>query len=123
MECEELRVEMMEEQADVVIEEENDEEKELSTQSQTTLIEKTEKTGLEMVRGLAPRVGKMMREMLNDGKTPAMVKVRLMEIVLEYAYGKPESTIKVMNAQQSVEASEVRIAAIVETVRKEFQSE
>ena len=111
MECEELRVEM--------IEEENDEEKELSTQPQTTLIEKTEKTGLEMVRGLAPRVGKMMGEMLNDGKTPAMVKVRLMEIVLEYAYGKPESTIKVMNAQQSVDAAEVRIAAIVETVRKE----
>ena len=76
-------------------------------------------TGLEMVRSLAPRVGEMMAGMLDDKHVPAVAKVRIMEVILEYTYGRPESTIKVMNAQQSVEASEMRIAAIVETVRKD----
>ena len=78
-----------------------------------------EKRGLEGIRDLAPDIADRMKQMLNGDKVSPLAKVRVMEIILEYTYGRPENTIKVMNAQQSVEAAESRIAAIVETVRKE----
>jgi len=78
-----------------------------------------EKQGLEELRHLAPGIAGRMEEMLNSDEVSPMTKVKIMEIILQYTYGKPEASLKVTSAQQSVEAAEVRIAAIVETVRKE----
>jgi len=72
---------------------------------------------LDEIRGLAPDVVQMMGDMLHNSKVPAMVKVRIMEIILERTYGKPETSIKLTNAQQNVEAAQERIAAIVERIR------
>ena len=38
---------------------------------------------LDEIRGLAPDVVQMMGDMLHNSKVPAMVKVRIMEIILE----------------------------------------
>ena len=73
---------------------------------------------LSEIRRLTPEVVDMMGEMLRNAKTPAVVKVRIMEIILERTYGKPETSIKLTNAQQNVEAAQERIAAIVENIRK-----
>ena len=73
---------------------------------------------LDEIRSLAPEVVRQMDEMLRKDKVPPMVKVRIMEIILERTYGKPETSIKLTNAQQNVEAAQERIAAIVENIRK-----
>ena len=55
---------------------------------------------LDEIRSLAPEVVRQMDEMLRKDKVPPMVKVRIMEIILERTYGKPETSIKLTNAQQ-----------------------
>ena len=73
---------------------------------------------LDEIRSLTPEVVRQMGDMLSKDKVPPMVKVRIMEIILERTYGKPETSIKLTNAQQNVEAAQERIAAIVENIRK-----
>jgi len=77
---------------------------------------------LEEIRGMTPDVVAKMQEMLGNPKIPAAVKVRIMEIVLDRTYGKPETSIKLTNTQQNVEAAQERIAAIVERIRISGQS-
>ena len=74
---------------------------------------------LDEIRSLAPEVVRQMDEMLRKDKVPPMVKVRIMEIILERTYGKPETSIKLTNAQQNVEAAQERLEAIFGHVRIE----
>ena len=76
-----------------------------------------EKDALEEIRKLAPGVAAKMSELLNAPKVPAIAKVRILEIILERTYGKPETALKLTTAQQSVEAAQARIAAIVSHIR------
>ena len=68
---------------------------------------------------LTPEVVHMMDEMLHSNKIPAMVKVRIMEIVLERTFGKPEAAIRLSTAQQNVEAAQTRLEAIFGHVKIE----
>ena len=81
-----------------------------------------EKEALERIRSLAPEVAGYMRQMLDNPRTPAIAKVRILEIILERTYGKAENAIKLTTAQQSVEASEARIMALVSRIRLEEES-
>ena len=72
---------------------------------------------LEEIKKLAPGVAAKMKEMLNSPKVPAIAKVRILEIILERTYGKPETALKLTTAQQSVEAAQARISAIVSQIR------
>ena len=72
---------------------------------------------LSEIRRLTPEVVDMMGEMLRNAKTPAVVKVRIMEIILERTFGKPEAAIRLSTAQQNVEAAQERISAIVSQIR------
>ena len=72
---------------------------------------------LEEIKKLAPGVAKKMNELLENPKVPAIAKVRILEIILERTYGKPETALKLTTAQQSVEAAQARIAAIVSHIR------
>lgn len=76
-----------------------------------------EKEALEEIKKLAPGVAKKMQELLNNPKVPAIAKVRILEIILERTYGKPDTAIKLTAAQQSVETAQARIAAIVSQIR------
>ena len=78
---------------------------------------------LEEIRKLAPGVAAKMTELLNNPRVPAIAKVRILEIILERTYGKPETALKLTTAQQSVEAAQARIAAIVSRIRIEDVSE
>ena len=73
---------------------------------------------MEEIRELAPEVVRQMGNMLSNTKTSPMVKVKIMEMILERTYGKPEASIKLSNAQQNVEAAQERIAAIVQRIRE-----
>ena len=72
---------------------------------------------LSEIRRLTPDVVDMMGEMLHSNKIPAIVKVRIMEIVLERTFGKPEAAIRLSTAQHNVEAAQARISAIVSQIR------
>ena len=72
---------------------------------------------LSEIRRLTPEVVHMMDDMLHSNKIPAMVKVRLMEIILERTFGKPEAAIRLSTAQQNVEAAQARLEAIFGHVR------
>ena len=74
---------------------------------------------LSEIRRLTPEVVHMMDDMLHSNKIPAMVKVRLMEIILERTFGKPEAAIRLSTAQQNVEAAQARLEAIFGHVRIE----
>ena len=72
---------------------------------------------LSEIRRLTPEVVHLMDEMLHNAKTPAVVKVRIMEIILERTFGKPEAAIRLSTAQQNVEAAQARISAIVSQIK------
>lgn len=76
-----------------------------------------ERDALEEIRKLAPGVADKMKEMLDSSRVPAIAKVRILEIILERTFGKPETSLKLTTAQQSVEAAQARIAAIVSRIR------
>ena len=72
---------------------------------------------LDEIRGLAPDVASMMGDMLRSPRVAPIVKVRIMEMILERTYGKPEASVRLTSAQQNVEAAQARIAAIVSAIR------
>ena len=82
-----------------------------------------EKDALEEIRKLAPGVADRMVALLDNARTPAIAKVRILEIILERTFGKPETSLKLTSAQQSVEAAQARIAAIVSRIRIEDVNE
>lgn len=74
---------------------------------------------LEEIKSLAPTAALRMRELLDNPTTPDAIKVRVIEIILERTYGKPESAVKLTTAQQSAEAATARIASLVDRIRLE----
>ena len=82
-----------------------------------------QKQALAEIRALAPEVPRYMKAMLKNPRTPAMAKIRLMEIILERTYGKPEESVTVKASPLSLEASEARIEALIRTIRLEGDSD
>ena len=78
-----------------------------------------EKDALEEIRKLAPGVAAKMTELLNNPRVPAIAKVRILEIILERTYGKPETAIKLNADIQSSEAARARLEAIAARIRIE----
>ena len=76
-----------------------------------------EKALMQQIRTLGPKTYEAMNEMLESKRTPAVAKVKLIEIILAYILGKPDSTVKLeTTAEQTIEASE-RIERIVRSIR------
>ena len=78
-----------------------------------------EKDALEEIRKLASGVAEKMSEMLDSAKVPAIAKVRILEIILERTYGKPETAIRLNGEAQSAEAARARLEAIAARIRIE----
>ena len=76
-----------------------------------------EREALEEIKKLAPGVAGRMTKLLDNEKTPANVKVRIMEIILERTYGKPEAAIKLKAEMESGESSRARLEAIAARCR------
>lgn len=54
-----------------------------------------QKDALQKIRALAPDAVNVLEDMLYNSKTPANLRMRAIEIILERTYGKPESSVKV----------------------------
>ena len=78
-----------------------------------------ERDALQEIRKLAPGVADKMTELLNNPRVPAIAKVRILEIILERTYGKPETAIKLNSDAQSGEAARARLEAIAARIRIE----
>ena len=78
-----------------------------------------EKDALEEIRKLAPGVAERMTALLDNPRVPAIAKVRILEIILERTYGKPETAIRLNGEAQSAEAARARLEAIAARIRIE----
>ena len=67
---------------------------------------------LEKLKGLTPLALEKMEAMLRNDRVAALAKVRIIEIILERTFGKVESSVKVTNTQESVEAAQAELEAI-----------
>ena len=72
-----------------------------------------EKNALMELRSLAPQAVETLRILLFSPKTPAAVKVRICELILERTYGKPEASIKLTSIRDTVEESQQYIQKLV----------
>ena len=80
-----------------------------------------EKDALEEIRKLAPDAVEKMQEMLKSPRVPAIAKVRIIEIILERTYGKPETAIRLNADVQANEAGRARLEAIAARIRLEVE--
>ena len=78
-----------------------------------------EKDALAEIRKLAPGVADRMVALLDSPRVPAIAKVRILEIILERTYGKPETAIKLNSDAQTAEAARARLEAIAARIRIE----
>ena len=83
-----------------------------------------EKDILEQIKSLAPRAVEMLAKIIApDSKASPYAKLQAIDIILNRTLGKPESSVKLTTAAQSVEASEARIAAMISRIKIEVPNE
>ena len=80
-----------------------------------------QREALEEIRQLAPKAAGKMAEMLDDDTVPAAAKIRIMEMILDRTYGKPEAALKLSAGIDSGEASRARLEAIAARIRLEVE--
>ena len=78
---------------------------------------------LEEIRKLAPRAAEKMAAMLDDDDVPPVVKVRILEIILDRTYGKPEAAVRMSVETQTPEAARARLEAIAARIRIEVDGD
>ena len=78
-----------------------------------------EKKVREMFRKLGPKAVKKLDEMLDAERLSSIAKVRIIEIILERAYGKVETAVKVTENKVTVEEAQAKIDDIFAELRKE----
>ena len=71
----------------------------------------------------APEVITNMIMTLNEAMTPAAVKVRIYEIILDRLMGKPEATIRLEDNMGEMEEAEQFVARLAEEIRAEMGEE
>ncbi len=82
----------------------------------------TDRATLKRFRELAADTPQAIEGMLRDEKLPAMARIRLIELILERAYGKAEATVNVNGAVAGIEASEMRVEALVRSLKATEQN-
>ena len=74
-----------------------------------------QRDALETIRSLAPRAADVAREILDDPESPTAAKIKVMEIVFDRTYGKPDVSVKLdtpkANKLDDVRESIARIRA------------
>ena len=78
-----------------------------------------EKKVREMFRKLGPKAVKKLDEMLDADRLSSIAKVRIIEIILERAYGKVETAVKVTENKVTMEEAQAKIDDIFASLRKE----
>ncbi len=82
-----------------------------------------EAKALAQIRKLAPEAAKTMKEMLQNVKTPAAVRVKICEIILDRTYGKAPASISLSTDSDKVEESRSYILSLVRRIRGDDSSD
>ena len=82
-----------------------------------------QQAALEEIRKLAPRAAEKMAAMLDDDDVPPVVKVRILEIILDRTYGKPETAVRMSVETQTPESARARLEAIAARIRIEVDGD
>ena len=69
------------------------------------------------IRGMASLAVSKLKAMLKSSKTPAAVKVKICEMILDRTYGKPEASVRVTNVQETVARSRTVINMLIGDVQ------
>lgn len=73
---------------------------------------------MEQIRSLGPKTYAAMLSMLDSDRVQAMAKVKLIEIILSYILGKPESKVDLkVTTEEHIIAAETRIQALIQSIR------
>ena len=64
-----------------------------------------QKNALETIKSLAPKAAAVMKEILDSKTASLYAKIQVITLILNRTYGLPESSVKVTNTQQTMEAS------------------
>ena len=78
-----------------------------------------EKKIRDMFRKLGPKAIKKLEEMLAADRLSSIAKVRIIEIILERAYGKVDTNVKVTETKISMEDAQKKIDEAFAQIRKE----
>ena len=68
---------------------------------------------------LTPEALDALRDIMNDPDINPIARVQAIGLILDRGLGKPEETMRLMSARESVEAAQERIAAIVNSIPDE----
>ena len=77
---------------------------------------------LSRIRDLAAETPEVIEALMKADDTPAMVKVRIIDMIWDRAFGKPEATVNFNQAGRSMEASEMRIQALIRSFRAQEEA-
>ena len=72
-----------------------------------------------MFAKLGPKAVKKIEDMLDAPKLSSIAKVRIIEIILERAYGKVDTNVKVTETKVSMDEAQARIEKAFAQIRKE----
>ncbi len=64
-----------------------------------------QKDALETIKSLAPKAAEVMGNILDSKTASLYAKIQVITLILNRTYGLPESSVKVTNTQQTMEAS------------------
>ena len=74
----------------------------------------------EQLRALGPKAVEAAKKMLESDRVSSVAKVQIISLVLAYAIGRPESTLKLAaEPQQSIQLTEARVEALIRSIRIE----
>ena len=73
----------------------------------------------QLIGDMGPQAVDSIRELLRNPTTPTSAKVQLINMILDRTMGKPEETMRMLTAQENVEAAEERIAEIIRQIKKD----
>ena len=74
-------------------------------------------------RKLAPGTAGKLRELLEAPETPAMTKVKICSLILDYTYGKPEESLKIKTDYQAVSHPRGAVFALIHRMMNQMEED
>ncbi len=73
---------------------------------------------MNAIRKLAPAAARKMKEMLMDPRTPAAVRVKICEIILDRTFGKAPASVNINTPSERLEESRTYLISLVEKLKE-----
>jgi len=78
-----------------------------------------DRDALEAIHAMVPGAVQKLQDLLDNDKLSPAVCVRVIQMILDRAWGRPEASVRVTSVAETVQRSEAYIMALVEQIRGE----